>query len=127
MPDYLAAMDIAVIPDERTGVASPMKLIEYMAMARAVVAPRLPNIEDVMQHDVNGLLFSPSDAGELRGHLQLLVGDAERRQRLGAQARLDVEREHTWRHNADRVLSLVGATRDRPAASPAAGKRSTRR
>jgi glycosyltransferase involved in cell wall biosynthesis len=126
MPDYLAAMDIAVIPDERTGVASPMKLIEYMAMARAVVAPRLPNIEDVMQHDVNGLLFSPSKVGELRGQLEALVGDAARRQRLAARARRDVEREHTWRHNADRVLSLVGATRDLPAAPPADQRSATR-
>jgi glycosyltransferase involved in cell wall biosynthesis len=127
MSDYLAAMDIAVIPDERTGVASPMKLIEYMAMARAVVAPRLPNIEDVMQHDVNGLLFSAADVGDLTGHLHVLVADAARRERLGAQARLDVEREHTWRHNADRVLSLVGASRGATVTSSPRGKGSATR
>jgi glycosyltransferase involved in cell wall biosynthesis len=49
VPDHVAAMDVAVVAHDRTGVASPMKLLEYMAMAKAVVAPQLDNVRDVVE------------------------------------------------------------------------------
>ena len=107
MPDYVAAMDVAVVADERTGVASPMKLLEYMAMARAVVAPRLDNIRDLITDGVDGVLFTAGDIGTLRGALRLTAADASLRESLGRNARLRVERGLTWRRNAERVISLV--------------------
>ena len=107
MPDYVAAMDVAVVADERTGVASPMKLLEYMAMARAVVAPGLDNIRDLITDGVDGVLFAPGDIGALRGALLRTAADASLRNSLGRNARLTVERRRTWLRNAERVISLV--------------------
>lgn len=109
MPDYVAAMDVAVVPDERTGVASPMKLIEYMAMARAVVAPRMPNIEDVVRDGRDAMLFTPGSADELGGCLRSVAVDAELRGRLGREARVAVEERRTWQRNAEAVLAAVHA------------------
>jgi glycosyltransferase involved in cell wall biosynthesis len=107
MPEHLAAMDIAVVAREGTGVASPMKLIEYMAMGRAVLAPRLANIVDVVTDETDGLLFSPEDCASLAGLLQRLTADRALRERLGHAARAKVTHARTWRHNAEYVLSLV--------------------
>ena len=107
MPDYLAAMDVAVVADDRTGVASPMKLLEYMAMGRAVVAPQLDNIRDLISDGVSGLLFTPGDAVDLRAVLCRTAANAALRELLGQNARRTVERERTWRRNAERVISLV--------------------
>lgn len=96
MPSYVAAMDVGVVADERTGVASPMKLLEYMAMGKAAVAPDLPNIRDVLTHEDTGLLFAPGRADDLREAIGRL-GDESLRERLGRAARALVVRERNWR------------------------------
>ena len=53
-------MDVCVSP-HATFYASPMKLVEYMAMQKAVVAPAMENIRDLIDHDRTGLLFEPQD------------------------------------------------------------------
>jgi glycosyltransferase involved in cell wall biosynthesis len=117
MPDHLACMEVAVVADDRTRVASPMKLLEYMAMGRAAVAPRLDNITDIVTDEVDGLLFSPGDRESLARTLQRLVSDSTLRQALGRTARATVEQTRTWKHNARRVLSLVEERRARRNAS----------
>jgi glycosyltransferase involved in cell wall biosynthesis len=107
MPDHLAAMDIAVVARDGTGVASPMKLVEYMAMARPVVAPNLENIRDLVTHEVDGLLFADRDSAELVGALHRLAIDDDLRRRLGNNARRTVERERNWRRNAERILAIA--------------------
>jgi glycosyltransferase involved in cell wall biosynthesis len=107
MPDYLAAMDVAVVASDRTGVASPMKLLEYMSMERAVVAPRLENVRDLITEARDGLLFTPGDAADLARAIRLVASDAEMRGRLGAQARRTVLNVRNWRRNAEQVLALV--------------------
>jgi glycosyltransferase involved in cell wall biosynthesis len=108
MPDHLATLDIAVVPDERTGVASPMKLLEYMAMGLAVVAPDLPNIRDIVTPGIDGMVFRSGDSCDLSGVLARLATDPPLRARLGMNARLKIRQERTWTHNAEAVLKWIG-------------------
>jgi glycosyltransferase involved in cell wall biosynthesis len=110
MPDYIAAMDVAVVADERTGVASPMKLLEYMAMGKAIVAPAMENIRDMVTDRINGLLFQPADQADLLGCLRELADDPSLRLAIGTKARDMVHAERTWRHIATLVLSRFGST-----------------
>jgi glycosyltransferase involved in cell wall biosynthesis len=107
IPDYLAAIDIAVVADERTGVASPMKLVEYMSMGRAVVAPAEENIRDLVEDGVDGLLFRPGDGDQLAALLRRLAGDLPLRRALGSHARNKVEQERNWQVIAAKVLDTV--------------------
>jgi glycosyltransferase involved in cell wall biosynthesis len=111
MPDFVAAMDIAVASDDRTGVASPMKLLEYMAVGRAVVAPRLANIQDFIEDGVDGALFTPGDPRALADVLSTLASDAARRHAMGTRARRKIEQERNWRRNAEVVLAALRSTR----------------
>jgi glycosyltransferase involved in cell wall biosynthesis len=113
MRDYIAAMDIAVVADERTGVASPMKLLEYMAMARPVVAPDLPNIRDVVRPDIEGLLFEPNSSDALAGALRQLAADPALRERIGRLGRARVDAERNWQANARAVVSAIAETAPR--------------
>jgi glycosyltransferase involved in cell wall biosynthesis len=110
MPDFIAAMDVAVVADERTGVASPMKLLEYMAMGTAVIAPAMDNIRDVVIDRVNGLLFDTGSRSALLAGVRELSDNRALRASLGANARASVEREHTWTGVAGRILERVQVT-----------------
>ena len=104
---YVAAMDIAVVVADHTGVASPMKLLEYMAMRRAVVAPRIENILDIVQDEVDGVLFKAGELAELSSGIRRLAADASLRDRLGVEARLKIKSYRNWRHIAATALSSV--------------------
>ncbi len=104
---YVGAVDIAVSSADRTGIASPMKLLEYMAMERATVAPRAANIEDLIDDNVDGLLFEPDNEEALAAALRRLAADEGLRLRLGQQARIKVTRFRNWRRNAEIVLRAV--------------------
>jgi glycosyltransferase involved in cell wall biosynthesis len=107
MPAYIGALDIAVAADDRTGYASPMKVLEYMAAGRAVVAPRLGGLQDIIEDEVDGLLFTPGDAPALAAALDRLARDRPLRERLGREARRKVERERNWQRNAETVLDAL--------------------
>ena len=74
MPHYLAAMDICVVPHSNA-YRSPIKLFEYMARGRAIVAPRTEPIAHVLRHGENGMLFDPEHDGDLRVQLAALTAD----------------------------------------------------
>jgi glycosyltransferase involved in cell wall biosynthesis len=106
MLDYLAAMDIGVVPHSNA-YRSPIKLFESMAAGRPVVAPRTEPIGLVITHGGNGLLFEPENEDDLRTQLAALIADAELRTQLGRQAQADVVQKHTWVQNAGEVLSRL--------------------
>jgi len=107
VPCYAGAMDIAVLPNSEA-YNSPMKLFEYMAMARPVVAPAVPAIAEVIRHGETGLLFEPGNGDEFRRAVELLLDDADLRRRMGRNARRCVMENHTWLRNAERLLAALG-------------------
>ena len=107
VPAHVAAFDIALQPAV-VAYASPLKLFEYLALAKAVVAPNQPNIAEVLSHGVNALLFDPKVPGALEQSLARLSNDAELRQRLGQGAHASIARlDLTWLGNARRVVALA--------------------
>ena len=111
--DYLAALDIAIVTDERTGVASPMKLLEYMAMGRAVVAPRQANIADLIDDEIDGLLFHSQEPGDLAAKIGRLARSPELRQTLGRAARMKIEESRTWKDVAAAILAATAESHAR--------------
>ena len=83
---------------------SPLKVIEWMAAARAVVAPSYGPLEEVIDDGVQGLLFEPRNAEQLVAQILRLVDSRELREKLGAAAATRVTEGLTWEHNAQRVL-----------------------
>jgi glycosyltransferase involved in cell wall biosynthesis len=114
VPAHVAAFDIALQPAV-VAYASPLKLFEYLALAKAIVAPRQPNIEEVLEDERNALLFDPAQPGALEGLLARLADDAALRQRLGEGARATIGRLHlTWDGNARRVVQMGQALGRQP-------------
>ena len=108
IPDVVARFDIGVSP-RSVFYQSPMKILEYMAMEKPVVASDSGNVRDLVDDGVEGLLFRSEDAGTMREAIDRLARDPELRARLGRRGRERVERRHTWLGNARRVLELLHA------------------
>jgi len=88
--------------------ASPMKLFEYLAHGRAVVASDLPVLREVLTDGVNCLLRPPTDANAWQSAITDLLTDTPLRQALGDEGRRQVLTHHTWRRRADDVLAGLG-------------------
>ena len=107
VPAYVAAFDIALQPAVVL-YASPLKLFEYLALNKAIIAPKLPNIEEVLRHGQNALLFDETEPGSFESALTLLCADAALRLRLGQAAGETITRLGlTWTRNAERVVELA--------------------
>ena len=108
MKSYVAAMDVAVSP-RATFYASPLKILEYMAMGKAVVAPDMENIRDLVRHDETALLFAPEDAASLTDCLRRLARDSNLCERLGTAARARVVAKRNWAANAAVICGCIAA------------------
>ena len=114
VPGLVAAFDVALQPAV-VAYASPLKLIEYLALGKAIVAPAQRNIAEVLSHDVNALLFEPGDATGLERSLARLAHEPALRQRLGDGARDTIARmQLTWAGNARKAVGLAVKAGARP-------------
>ena len=109
VPRMLTSMDVAVAPYPALDdfYFSPLKIFEYMAAGRAVVAAAIGQIGEMITDDVTGLLYPPGDTAALSAALQRLKGDPLLRRRLGTAARRAVMQDHTWDAIAVRILEIA--------------------
>jgi len=106
LAEYLAAFDIALQPSA-VDYASPLKIFEYMATGKAIVAPNQANIREVLADQRTALLFDPANQRSFRDAVLALSCDHELRQNLGREARQSIlDRGFTWTENARRVAGL---------------------
>jgi glycosyltransferase involved in cell wall biosynthesis len=112
IPSYQAAGDVLLMPYGRmittssggdtAAVCSPMKMFEYMAAGRAILASDLPVLHEVL--DESMAIFCPPEAVDNWAEvLRNLLGDPKLRQTLGQRARTAV-REYSWIERAKRIL-----------------------
>jgi glycosyltransferase involved in cell wall biosynthesis len=115
IPAYLAAMDIVLAPYPKLDFFyySPVKLYEYMASERPLVAPALGQIAEVITDGVNGVLTRPGDVTDMVAKVEHLIKDTELRRRMGAAARKTMIQQHTWRHRAEKWMSIFQFAIDR--------------
>ncbi|HLW99167.1 MAG TPA: glycosyltransferase family 4 protein [Candidatus Acidoferrales bacterium] len=108
VPQFLAAMDVAVAPYPALEefYYSPLKLFEYMAAGRAVVASRVGQVAELLTDGEDSLLFEPGDRASLLHCLQRIRKDSALRAELGRRATA-VGSEHTWNRNAEKVIRWV--------------------
>ncbi len=107
VPSYIAAGDIAVMP-ATNDYGNPMKMYEYLALGKVVVAPDQPTIREIAENGRDSVLFAPEDSNSLAQKLDALIIDKEGRDGLGSNgAKLAIN--HTWEK---RAIALQSAFRD---------------
>lgn len=111
VPLYLSAFDVCVMPFPWTEhfayYASPIKLFEYMASRRPIVASDLPAFADVVTNDESALLVPPSDIDALVAAITRLRDDPALRKNLAEYAYERVMAHYTWAARAEAILKKV--------------------
>jgi glycosyltransferase involved in cell wall biosynthesis len=111
VPLYLSAFDICAMPHpfnpQFAYYTSPLKLFEYMAAQRAIVASDLPGWADVVQHEQQALLVPPGDITALAQAIQRLKADADLRKNLATAAYERVMAQYTWAARAEMIRAFV--------------------
>jgi glycosyltransferase involved in cell wall biosynthesis len=111
VPAYLAAVDIAVAPYPNLDLFyfSPIKLFEYMAAGKAIVASKLGQIAEVLEDKQTALLVTPGSVEELKQAILYLVANPAQRENLGRAVELQAQ-DYTWEHNIAQVIEVLETT-----------------
>jgi glycosyltransferase involved in cell wall biosynthesis len=112
IPLYLKAADLVVVPNSAvTEISristSPMKLFEYMAAGRPIVASDLPSLREIL-NEKNSVLVLPDNPEALADGIERLIEDPDRAVALAQQARRDVS-SYTWDNRAAAILAFMQA------------------
>jgi glycosyltransferase involved in cell wall biosynthesis len=99
---------VLALPSTSPAESFGMVLAEANACGTPVVASRVGGIPSFVDHEANGLLVDPGDAGALAQALTRLIEDLEEARRLGERGRRKVEAEHDWDRLAARTEQVLG-------------------
>lgn len=108
--EWIHQADVCLLPLTDTGLGgrytSPLKLFEYMAAGKPIVASDLPSMRQVLTPERDALLVPSSEPEGFARAIERLLVDAGLCGRLGAAARARVE-GLTWRHRSQSILRFV--------------------
>ena len=99
-------MDIATLPNTED-YCSPLKLFEYMAMAKPTVSVSTAAVEDILRPNEDGLVYQRGDNAQFKAHLKTLITSQQLRESLGQSAQTRVHEQFTWHKNAQNVMELL--------------------
>jgi len=111
VPALIAESDICVAPlglNDRnvTQGACPIKVLEYMASSRPLIASNMPIVRELVREDVDGLLFSPNDPEDLACKVLLLLNDLELSKRLAESAAERALTKFTWHESQKKLVKV---------------------
>jgi glycosyltransferase involved in cell wall biosynthesis len=114
VPLYLFSADALVIPytSEMTiqdgttaiGFTSPLKLFEFMASCRPIVATNLPAISEILSDKINALLVDPDSADSLFKGIKMVLEDEALAEKISLQSAADVK-NYTWEERVKKILN----------------------
>ena len=110
IPEYLSHADVLVLPNSgKTPISryytSPMKMFEYMAVGKPIVASDMPSIREIL-NESNSILVKPDDPQALAQGIKKAIEDSELAKRIAAQASTDAKK-YTWQNRAKAVIDLM--------------------
>jgi glycosyltransferase involved in cell wall biosynthesis len=114
IPYYLKAADVLVLPNKKGDAmsekyTSPLKLFEYMAAGRPIVASDLSSIREIL-NDKNAVLVVPNNPHMLAGGIRKILEDQEFAGQLVSQGFSDVH-NYSWEKRTDKILNFINGAK----------------
>jgi glycosyltransferase involved in cell wall biosynthesis len=113
VPSLIAEADICLAPlglNDRnvTQGACPIKVLEYMASSRPLIASNMPIVRELVREDQDALLFSPNDPEDLVRQVLVLLNDYDLSKRLADSATERALSKFTWHAAQKKLLKVYG-------------------
>ena len=109
IPDYLKSFDILAMPyPYNTHYAfymSPLKLFEYMASGRPIIASDLPSVREVL-NDSNTIFVEPDNSDSLSEGISKIINDENLSIKITEQALNDIKK-YTWDKRVEKILNFL--------------------
>jgi glycosyltransferase involved in cell wall biosynthesis len=115
----LKSMDCLLLPNQRSVIirsgadigehTSPLKMFEYMAIGRPIIASDLPVLSGTLRDNVNALLCPPEDIDGFCARITSLRHNHDLARRIGRQAKADFESDHSWSARAKTIHRFLCA------------------
>jgi len=110
VPRYLKAADVLALPNSARyeiskSYTSPMKLFEYMASGRPIIASNLPSLREILT-EKDSLFFEPDNATDLAAKIIFSLKNYEAMEKLAASA-AQRAREFTWPERAQKIINFI--------------------
>ena len=110
VPLYINMADVCVAPfirvrNERIGL-SPLKIYEYLACGKPVVASDIKGIGDLLRNSNAGIAVTPEDPVELANAIIKLLKDEKLRELMGKNGRELVINNFNWKHTAKKTIEV---------------------
>lgn len=107
IPFWLGAADVLVLPnsakeDISKFWTSPMKMFEYMASSKPIVASDLPSLREVLNEN-NSVLVEPDSPEKLAEGIKKILDNPELSGKISGQALRDVQK-YSWSNRAKNIL-----------------------
>lgn len=102
--NYLGVADLFVFPSRHEGF--PNALMEAMAAGLPVIASRIGGVTDLVQAEVNGILFESGNSVDLSRQMIEYLGQPDLLSKIGQQARLDVLAKYSFPSIASQYMTL---------------------
>lgn len=131
IPEFLQQCDILLAPYQHRVTTtpggagniapwmSPLKIFEYMASHRPIIASRLPAIEEILCDTRTALLVDPSDTTEWCRAIRLLASDPGLRQKLAQAAATEIRNRFSWKQRASLIIDHYRTTNAARKSTPA--------
>ncbi len=118
IPRILKNMDILLMPyhgkvrvsggkGDISEFMSPLKMFEYMASGKPIIASDFPILRTMLKNGKNAILVSPHRIDKWIEAIKFIIDNPDFAQRIGRQARSDVEHNYTWRKRAKAILERI--------------------
>ncbi len=111
VPQYIAGFDIGysgqIQPQIGKMYLSPMKLYEYMAMAKPVIASAFEDAQRLVCVGKTGFLFQPGNKEDLKLALIAAYRNRAKLSEMGIAARQEIETNHSWKVRVEKLVTGV--------------------
>ena len=110
LPELLCIADILIMPyTTRTPTwqdMSPMKMFDYLAVGKPIIATDFPVIREILQDKINAVLIPPNSADTISHGIQWILDHPNQAKQIGHQAKLDAEK-YTWSKRGQKIVSWI--------------------
>src|SRR3990172_13370932 len=107
VPVFLGAADVCVAPFEESRKASPIKIFEYLACGKPVVASDIDEVGVFLRETRTGIAVPPSDSAKLEDAIKWILDHPEQLSAMGTRGTEVVRSTRSWDLTAERVIGLL--------------------